>query len=142
MRHHQHRLPRGSGPDGLERSQRQLSRLSVTGKQRSSITEPKAALVTSTDPIVQFAASILDSSHSTGAHRDPVLGSLQQELSKLQALRAMELDRVKSAMQHPPANLLMRERNLPEAEPSENGQLELSLRNRCVRCMLLLRRAV
>jgi hypothetical protein len=134
----QHHFFSSSGADGLERCEQQVSRRSVAGKQRGSITGPKVAPGTSNDPIIQLAASIFDSSHGAGTQRDPTLGSLQQELSRLQAHRAMELHRLKSAMQHPPANLLMRERNLPEAEPSANGQLELSLRNRCARCMLLL----
>jgi hypothetical protein len=75
--------------------------------------------------------------HGGDAQRSGALRALQQELGRLHAHRVTELDRLKSAMQHPSANLLMRERNLPEAEPCENGQLELSLRNRWNFCTLL-----
>jgi hypothetical protein len=93
---------------------------------------------TSNDPILQLASCVLDPSHNhTFPRGNPVLAGLQQELSKLQAHRAMELDRVTAAMQHAPANLLMRERNLPESQPSEHGKLELSLRNRCGTMRLL-----
>ena len=93
---------------------------------------------TSNDPILQLASCVLHPSHNhTFPRGNPVLAGLQQELSKLQAHRAMELDRVTAAMQHAPANLLMRERNLPESQPSEHGKLELSLRNRCGTMRLL-----
>jgi hypothetical protein len=124
-RHHLH-----CGPDGLERIQQPSSPFSVIGRHHSSTIEPKAAPTASNGPIIKFAASVYDSSLIACTHRDPALGSLQQELSELQAHRAMELHRFKAATQRPPANLLMRQRNLPEAEPNEKGLLELSLRNR------------
>jgi hypothetical protein len=108
----------------------------ASSKQRQSTP------LTSNDPIVQLASAVLDPSHNHSFPRgNPVLAGLQQELSKLQAHRAMELHRLTAAMQHPPANLLMRERNLPESLPSEHGKLELSLRNRCGagRCACFLR---
>jgi hypothetical protein len=102
---------------------------------------PRSNPVKSDDPVVQLAASIFDSSHSIStSYSSPsaaatttstALGALQQELGKLQAHRVIELERLKTATQRPPANLLMRERNLPESEASEGGKLELSLRNRC-----------
>jgi tetratricopeptide (TPR) repeat protein len=86
----------------------------------------------SDDPVVQIAAKILDKTESLGSARsDPAMNALQVELKMLQAHRTMELNKLKSASRHPPANLLMRDHNLPESEPSERGQLELSLRNRC-----------
>ncbi len=92
----------------------------------------RSVAVTSKDAVMQLAASVLDSSHNHSSVRaNPVIAGLQQELSKLQAHRSMELDRMKACLQRPPANFLMRQRNLPESLPSEHGTLELSLRNRC-----------
>jgi hypothetical protein len=133
---------------GTRLNQQQGSAASFSGKEHKnasalkSLEKSSSALGVpfSNDPIVQLAASIVDSSHSltstisttsTTSTTSAAMGALQQELSKLQAHRAIELERMKAAMQHPPANLLMRERNLPESQPSEKGVLELSLRNRC-----------
>lgn len=129
-----------SGLQDLERDEHQVSRSSMAGKQRSSIAGiagPKATPAVSNDPVVQCAATVADSLHGGDAQRSGALSALQQELGRLHAHRVTELHRLKSAMQRPSANLLMRERNLPEAEPCDKGQLQLSLRNRWHCCTLL-----
>jgi hypothetical protein len=126
--------------DGTRHKQRQGSATPVAGKERQHTAAPRSNPVKSDDPVVQLAASIYDSSHSmssspsAAAATSSALGALHQELGKLQAHRVLELERLKAATQRPPANLLMRERNLPESEASEGGKLELSLRNRCGLC--------
>ena len=105
----------------------------VQGQERKHASAPASLAPTSNDPVVKLAASLFDSSYSSSStHSGAVVAGLQQELNKLQAHRALEIDRLKSAIQRPPTNLLMRDRNLPEAEPSEHGKMELSLRNRYV----------
>lgn len=129
----QHQLHTTSG--GQHGTQLNLQHNGVTPtaeKQRQNTAEVTSTAAISHDPVVQLAASVFDASHnsSIGRSSSPALGALVQELSKLQAHRAMEVERLKAAVQHAPPNLLMRQRDLPESQPSEHGKLELSLRNR------------
>lgn len=129
----QHQLHTTSG--GQHDTQLNLQRNGVTPtarKQRQNTAAVTSTSATSDDPVVQLAASVFDASSnsSVGRSSSPALGALVQELSKLQAHRAMEVERLKAAVQNAPPNLLMRQRDLPESQPSEHGKLELSLRNR------------
>ena len=129
----EHTATSSGGRGGQPLNRRQLTEPNVAGKGRRHAPASTSPPPVSSDPVVKLAASVLDSSVSSGSARSgTVLFGLQQELNKLEAYRALELDRVKAAIQRPPTNLLMRDRNLPEAEPSEHGKMELSLRNRWV----------